>query len=338
MIIVLKPEATKTEVDDILARIAATGLKPLHLPGTEKIVLGAIGDERVLVKLGLEALPCVERVVPILEPWKLAGRHFRTEDTVVRVGGAAIGGGRAVVIAGPCAIESRDQLLATARAVKAAGADLLRGGAYKPRTSPYSFQGLEEEGLKLLAEARAETGLAVVTEVVDPHDVEKVVRYADVLQIGARNMQNFALLKEAGKARKPVLLKRGMSASLDELLMSAEYLLVEGNTQVVLCERGIKTFSTATRNTLDLSIVPLVKAKSHLPIIVDPSHATGIRALVKPMSLAAIAAGADGLIIEVHATPETAQCDGMQQLTPAQFASLMTEVRGLAAAITSSRS
>ncbi|MBI1849618.1 MAG: 3-deoxy-7-phosphoheptulonate synthase [Planctomycetes bacterium] len=329
MIIVLKPEATKAEVDAILARIASQGLKPLHLPGTEKIVLGAIGDERVLVKLGLEALPYVERVVPILEPYKLAGRQYRAENTVVRVGSVAIGGERPIVIAGPCAIESREQLLATARAVKAAGADLLRGGAYKPRTSPYSFQGLEEEGLKLLEEARAETGLGVVTEVVDPHDVDKVSRSADMLQIGARNMQNFALLKEAGRARKPVLLKRGMSATLEELLMSAEYLLVEGNTDVVLCERGIKTFSSATRNTLDLSIVPLVKSKSHLPIIVDPSHATGIRALVLPMSLAAIAAGADGLIIEVHATPETAQCDGMQQLTPPQFKELMAEVRRL---------
>lgn len=329
MIVVLKPETSKEQVDDILKRIAGEGLEPLYLPGTEKIVIGAIGDERVLARLQLEALPYVERVVPILEPYKLVGRQFRPEDTIVRIGAAAIGAGAPVIIAGPCAVESRDQLLATARAVKSAGADLLRGGAYKPRTSPYSFQGLEEEGLALLEEARMETGLPIVTEVVDPHDVEKVARSADVLQIGARNMQNFALLKEAGKLRKPVLLKRGMSASLEELLMSAEYLLVEGNTQVILCERGIKTFSVATRNTLDLSIVPLVKSRSHLPIVVDPSHATGLRSLVRPMSLAAIAAGADGLLIEVHVAPETAKCDGSQQLTPAEFARLMADVRRL---------
>jgi 3-deoxy-7-phosphoheptulonate synthase len=302
-------------------------LKPLYLPGVEKIVIGAIGDERLLAELQLESLPCVDRVLPVLAPYKLAGSESQAEPTVVTVGGVRIGGPEPVVMAGPCAVESREQLLATARAVKAAGARVLRGGAYKPRTSPYSFQGLEAAGLELLAEARAETGLPIITEVLDPADLPAVVKVADILQIGARNMQNFRLLREVGKTRKPVLLKRGMSATVDDLLMSAEYVLAEGNPDVILCERGIKTFSTDTRNTLDLSVVPLLRGKTHLPVVVDPSHATGVRRLVEPMALAALAAGAHGLLIEVHVHPESAKCDGMQQLTPEQFAELMRRAR-----------
>ena len=333
MIIVMKKSVPPAEVEAVMARITAKGLKPLYLPGVEKIVIGAIGDERLLADLELESLPCVDRVLPVLAPYKLAGRESQAARTVIDVGPVRIGGPEPVIMAGPCAVESREQLLATARAVKSAGANVLRGGAYKPRTSPYSFQGLEEEGLSLLVEARAETGLPIVTEVLDPHDLPAVERAADILQIGARNMQNFRLLREVGKTRKPVLLKRAMSATVEELLMSAEYILAEGNPGVILCERGIKTFSSDTRNTLDLSVVPLLRGKTHLPVIVDPSHATGLRRLVAPMALAALACGAHGLMIEVHVRPETAKCDGMQQLTPEQFASLMGRARRILAAL-----
>jgi len=275
----------------------------------------------------------VERTVPLLRPFKLAGREFHPQDTIVAINGVLVGGKQVVVMAGPCAVESRDQLLETARAVKEAGAQVLRGGAFKPRTSPYSFQGLGEEGLRLLAEAREETGLAVVTEVMDPHKVPLVTTYADILQVGARNMQNYALLHAVGEAQRPVLLKRGMMSTVEELLMAAEYILSHGNNRVILCERGIRTFEQYTRNTLDISAVPLLKQLSHLPVVVDPSHATGKWELVEPVSRAAVAAGADGLIIEVHPHPEKALSDGAQSLKPARFAALMRGLRPVAEAV-----
>ena len=337
MIIILKKGSTKEDADSILARIAEKGLDPLYMPGEEKIVLGAIGDERVLHSLGLESLPFVERVVPILKAYKLASREFRNERTRVTIGRgshlATFGGDDIVLVAGPCAVESEEQVLTAARAVRAAGANVLRGGAYKPRTSPYSFQGLGVEGLKILAAAREETGLPVVTEVIDPNDIEPVMEYADMLQVGARNMQNFRLLREIGRARKPVMLKRGLSAGLSDLLMSAEYILSEGNPDVVLCERGIKTFSSDTRNTFDLSIIPLLKEETHLPVIADPSHATGKRTLVPSMARAAVAAGADGVMIEVHPEPGVALSDGPQQLTPEMFTGLVPELGRVAASI-----
>jgi len=331
MIIILKKSATKQQAEELLAIIAEHGLKPLYMPGSERTVLGALGDERVLAKLSLEAYPFVDRVLPILSPYKRASRELQTHDTVVRVKGVAIGPGHFTVIAGPCAVESEAQILESARLVKAAGGHMLRGGAYKPRTSPYSFQGLEDEGLRYLAAASKETGLPVVTEVTDPHDIPKMVEHADMLQVGARNMQNFRLLKELGRAGKPVLLKRGMSATYTDLLMSAEYILSEGNADVVLCERGIRTFETGTRNTLDLNAVPYLKERTHLPIIVDPSHGTGLRDLVLPMSKAAAAAGADGLIVEMHPQPDHALSDGQQSLFPEQFAKLMEQVGRVAA-------
>jgi len=331
MIIILKKSATKQQAEELLAIIAEHGLKPLYMPGSERTVLGALGDERVLAKLSLEAYPFVDRVLPILSPYKRASRELQTHDTVVRVKGVAIGPGHFTVIAGPCAVESEAQILESARLVKAAGGHMLRGGAYKPRTSPYSFQGLEDEGLRYLAAASKETGLPVVTEVTDPHDIPKMVEHADMLQVGARNMQNFRLLKELGRAGKPVLLKRGMSATYTDLLMSAEYILSEGNADVVLCERGIRTFETGTRNTLDLNAVPYLKERTHLPVIVDPSHGTGLRDLVLPMSKAAAAAGADGLIVEMHPQPDHALSDGQQSLFPEQFAKLMEQVGRVAA-------
>jgi 3-deoxy-7-phosphoheptulonate synthase len=288
--------------------------------------LGALGDERVLGTLSLEAIPFVERVLPILSPYKIASRDLQAHDTVVQVGEVPIGPGYFTVIAGPCAVESEEQIVESARKVKEGGARILRGGAYKPRSSPYTFQGLEEEGLRLLALASRETGLPVVTEIIDVHDIEIVSRHADMLQVGARNMQNFRLLRELGKSDKPVLLKRGMSASYEDFLMSAEYILSEGNPNVVLCERGIKTFVTGTRNTLDLNAIPYLKGKTHLPIIVDPSHGTGIRDLVAPMSKASLAVGADGLIVEVHPQPDQALSDGKQSLFPDQFGRLMEQL------------
>src|SRR5262245_29661144 len=332
MIIVLRPEATKSHADDLLTRIESLGLRPLYMPGTERVVLGAIGDERVLERLHLENHPMVETVTHILAPYKLVSREMHPHDTLVSIGGAAVGGSQFVVIAGPCSVESREQMGRTACAVAAAGAVALRGGAYKPRTSPYSFQGLGAKGLEILREVSDETGLPAVTEVVEVTDVDLVERYADAFQCGARNMQNFRLLKALGQSRKPVILKRGMAARIEDLLLAAEYILAEGNPNVVLCERGIQTFETATRNTLDLSAVPAIKARSHLPVVVDPSHGTGIREYVAPMSKAAIACGADGLLIEMHHDPTVALSDGKQSLFPHQFAALMRELEPFATA------
>jgi len=326
MIIVLRPEATKSHADDLLSRIESLGLRPLYMPGTERVVLGAIGDERVLERLHLENHPMVETVTHILAPYKLVSREMHPHDTLVSIGGAAVGGSQFVVIAGPCSVETREQMGRTARAVASAGAVALRGGAYKPRTSPYSFQGLGLKGLEILREVSDETGLPAVTEVVEVTDVELVERYADAFQCGARNMQNFRLLKALGQSRKPVILKRGMAARIEDLLLAAEYILAEGNPNVILCERGIQTFETATRNTLDLNAIPVIKQKSHLPVIVDPSHGTGLRELVPPMAKAAAAAGADGLLIEVHCAPEEALSDGRQSLYPRQFATMMEEL------------
>jgi len=327
MIIILKKEATKAQADELLGIIKDQGLKPLYMPGSERTVLGALGDERVLATLNLEAHAYVDRVLPILSPYKMVSRELQAHDSVVDVDGVPIGPGHFTVIAGPCAVESEEQIVESARKVKAAGGRILRGGAYKPRSSPYSFQGLEEEGLKLLSIAKRETGLPVVTEIIDVHDIDIVGKHADMFQVGARNMQNFRLLRELGKARKPVLLKRGMSAGYDDFLMSAEYVLSEGNPDVILCERGIKTFVTGTRNTLDLNAVPYLKSKTHLPVVVDPSHGTGIRDMVLPMSKAALAAGADGLMVEMHPHPDLALSDGMQSLFPEQFANLMDVIR-----------
>jgi len=329
MIIVMKPEASSDHVDALLARIAGKGLKPLHMPGSERVVLGALGDERVLAELQLEADPQVESVKPILSPYKMVSRDMRPHDTIVKIGDASFGGGRFGLIAGPCAVENETQLLASAKAAKAAGARVLRAGAYKPRTSPYAFQGHGPEGLKLLEEVGREVGMPVVTEVIESGDVELVARHADALQVGARNMQNFALLKAVGRVGKPVVLKRGMSAKVEDLLLAAEYILAAGNDQVILCERGIRTFETATRNTLDLAAVPVLKQKSHLPVVVDPSHGTGKRDLVAPMALAGAAAGADGLMIEVHVDPAKALSDGPQSLYPEQLLALGKQLEAL---------
>lgn len=333
MIIVLKPHATKEHADELMLRIAALGLRPLYMPGQERVVLGALGDERAIESLHLDSDPMVESVKPILSPYKLVGREMHPHDTIVDFGDTQIGGGRFTVIAGPCAVENVTQMTATAQAVKAAGAHGLRGGAYKPRTSPYSFQGLGKEGLNVLKAAGAATGLPVVTEVVDVADVELVEGYAAAFQCGARNMQNYRLLQALGRSRKPVILKRGMAARVDDLLLAAEYILAEGNPNVVLCERGITTFETATRNTLDLNAIPVIKQRSHLPIIVDPSHGTGFRELVPAMAKAALACGADGLLLEVHCDPPNAMSDGRQSLFPEQFATLMRELRPIADAV-----
>jgi len=327
MIIVLKPGATKETADELLKRIEDKGLKPLYMPGRERVVLGAIGDERALGTLHLESHPMVESVKPILAPYKLVSREMHPADTVVDLAGVPVGGDNFTVIAGPCAIESRQQLLNTAEAVRKGGAAGLRGGAFKPRTSPYSFQGLGLEGLKILAEVSAQVGLPAITEVVEVGDVDAVAKHAAAFQVGARNMQNFRLLEALGDQRTPVVLKRGMSAKIEDLLLAAEYILSRGNSNVILCERGIQTFETATRNTLDLNAVPLIKAKSHLPVVVDPSHGTGIRELVGPMAKAAVACGADGLLIEVHENPPDALSDGKQSLYPEQFEQLMQELR-----------
>jgi 3-deoxy-7-phosphoheptulonate synthase len=333
MIIVLKPHATKEHADELMARISALGLRPLYMPGQERVVLGALGDERTIESLHLDSDPMVESVKPILAPYKLVGREIHPHDTIVDLGGAQVGGGRFTVIAGPCAVESREQLLATARAVKAGGGHALRGGAYKPRTSPYSFQGLGAEGLEILTEVSLETGLPVVTEVVDAGDVPLVEECAAAFQVGARNMQNYRLLQALGRSRKPVILKRGMAAKVDDLLLAAEYILAEGNPNVILCERGITTFETATRNTLDLNAIPVIKQRSHLPVLVDPSHGTGFRELVSPMAKAALACGADGLLVEVHNDPPNALSDGRQSLFPEQFAAMMRELRPIADAV-----
>jgi 3-deoxy-7-phosphoheptulonate synthase len=333
MIIVLKPGAPAQTADELLKQIAGKGLKPLHLPGDERVVLGALGDERVLAELHFESHPMVESVKPILAPYKLVSREMKRKDSIVSFGNLAIGGKDFAVIAGPCAVESEAQVRQSARAVAAGGAKGLRGGAYKPRTSPYDFQGLGRDGLKILREVADELGLPVVTEVMDTNDLEIVAAYADALQIGARNMHNFALLRAVGQSGMPVLLKRGSAAKIDELLLAAEYLLAEGNDQVVLCERGIRTFETATRNTLDLNAIPYIKQKTHLPVIVDPSHGTGIRDLVAPMALAAAACGADGIIVEVHENPAQALSDGAQSLYPEQFGTLMHSLKGVVEAV-----
>ncbi len=330
MIIVLKPHASSEVVDHVLDRITALGFTPHLSQGVSRTIIGVIGDEAKLQAEPLQAIPGVEQVVPILRPFKLASREFHPDGSVFDIKGVRVGGGHLAVIAGPCAIESEALLLEIAARVRDAGANILRGGAFKPRTSPYSFQGLGRDGLKILRAVGDQFGMPVVTEVMDPRQVADVERYADILQIGARNMQNFDLLKECGRTRNPILLKRGMSATVKDLLMSAEYVLSEGNRQVILCERGIRTFEDSTRNTLDLSVVPNIQGQSHLPIIVDPSHATGRPDLIPPMAKAAVAANCDGIHIEVHACPERALSDGPQALLPDQFFRLMNEIRQLA--------
>ena len=333
MVIVMNINATDKQISDITNLLTSLGLGYHISKGEEKIVIGVIGDKKKLEGKAIEMMEGVEKVIPIVEPYKLASRIFKPEPTIVEVEGVKIGGSNIVIMAGPCAVESREQLFESAMAVKKAGAQFLRGGAFKPRTSPYSFQGLEEEGLKMLKEAKELIGLKIVTEVMDVHSVELVAQYADVLQIGARNMQNFPLLKAVGRINKPVLLKRGLAATLEEWLSAAEYILSEGNKDVILCERGIRTFETYTRNTLDLSAVPAIKKLSHLPIVVDPSHGTGKWHLVAPMAKAAIAAGADGLIIEVHPDPKNALSDGAQSLTPENFEALCQDIKVIAKAV-----
>lgn len=330
MIIVMRKDATEEQLAHLIEKLKAKGLTPHVSCGTERTIVGAVGDERVLQAVPLEAFPGVEQSMQILQPFKLVSREFKPEATVVQVGSVKIGGGHFGLIAGPCAVENWETLIEAAQKVKAAGANMLRGGAFKPRTSPYAFQGLGEEGLKLLAKAREETGLPIVTEVMNVNKVEIVASYADMLQIGARNMQNFDLLKSVGDAKKPVLLKRGLSATIKEWLMSAEYILSRGNYDVVLCERGIRTFETYTRNTLDLAAVAAAKELSHLPVVVDPSHATGRRSLVGVMARASVVSGADGLNVEVHPHPEDALSDGDQSLLPEEFAEVVKSIKKLA--------
>ena len=330
MLIVMKPDATQEEVASVEARIRALGFTANEVPGPTRLAIGVTGNQGPLDPGLFNVMPGVSEAVPISRPWKLVSREVKPHDTVVKIGEGQFGGGRFGVIAGPCAVESREQIDVTADAVKAAGARFLRGGAFKPRTSPYAFQGMKEEGLRILADARERTGLPIVTEVMDTRDVELVARYADVLQIGARNMQNFSLLEAVGGQRRAVMLKRGLSATIQEFLMAAEYIVKQGNYNVILCERGIRTFETMTRNTLDLGSIPLIKRLTHLPIIVDPSHGTGDRLSVPAMARAAIALGADGLMVEVHPHPDQALSDGPQSLTPAQFATLMDSVRAIA--------
>jgi 3-deoxy-7-phosphoheptulonate synthase len=330
MIIVMKPGSNEKELKDISNVLESLGLGIHISKGTERTIIGVIGDKRVLSDVPLELMPGVERLVPIVETYKLAGKTFKPEPSIIDVSGVKIGGKELVMMAGPCAVESREQILEAAFAVKKAGAQFLRGGAFKPRTSPYAFQGLEEEGLKLLKEAKDATGLLLITEVISEKTVETADKYVDMFQIGARNVQNFQLLKEIGRSKKPVLYKRGPSTTIDEWLNAAEYIMSEGNYNVVLCERGIRTFETATRNTLDLSAVPVIKNSSHLPIIVDPSHAAGKTLYINSLSRAAIAAGADGLIIEVHPNPRVALSDATQQLTPESFNNLCRDISKIA--------
>ncbi|MFA6217081.1 MAG: 3-deoxy-7-phosphoheptulonate synthase [Candidatus Omnitrophota bacterium] len=334
MIIVLQPHTTDEQINHIVEKVKSLGLTPHLSKGTQRTIIGVIGPEDILRNTPLEVFPGVEKVIPVLAPYKLVSREFKKEDSVIDVGkGIKIGGKKLVVMAGPCAIESRESLMEIAAEVKKSGATILRGGAFKPRTSPYSFQGLGEEGLKHLKEAGDNFGLVTISEVMDTRDVALVAKYVDILQIGARNMQNFNLLKEVGLAKKPVLLKRGLSSTIKELLMSAEYIMAGGNFNVILCERGIRTFEDATRNTLDISAVTVVKQLSHLPIIVDPSHAAGKWGLVPALSKAAVAGGADGLIIEVHCHPEDAVSDGPQSLLPSTFDQLMQELKPVAQAV-----
>jgi 3-deoxy-7-phosphoheptulonate synthase len=329
MIIVMKAGAAKKDKDEVLKRIRELGYKSHVIHGTTRDVIGAVGDERgKLILQSIESMHGVESVLPILQPYKLASKEVKKERSIIRISDTvSIGGKELIVMAGPCSVEGEEQIIETALAVRAAGAQMLRGGAFKPRTSPYSFQGLEEEGLKLLAKAREASGLPFVTEVINPETVDMVAEYSDMLQIGARNAQNFALLKRVGQINKPVLLKRGMSMTIQEFLMSAEYIMSEGNQSVILCERGIRTFETATRNTLDLSAIPVLREKTHLPIVADPSHGTGNYRYVAAMAFAAVAAGADGLMIEVHSDPEHASSDGPQSLKPSKFAAMMEKLK-----------
>jgi 3-deoxy-7-phosphoheptulonate synthase len=333
MIIVLKPTATEDQKNHLIEKIESRGHRANVSVGVKRTVIGVIGPEDIVRTVPLEAFPGVETVVAILEPFKLVSREFRQEDTIISVGDVKIGGRKFVVGAGPCAVEGREMLLETATFVSTCGASILRGGAFKPRTSPYSFQGLGEEALRYLADVRAQTGLPVVTELMDPRDIPLIEKYADIVQIGMRNMSNFALLKELGGIKKPILLKRGNMATIKEFLMSAEYIVTNGNFDVILCERGIRTFETATRNTQDLSAVPVIKHLSHLPVVVDPSHATGRRYLVEPLCKAAVAVGADGVLVEVHPDPESAMSDGPQSLSLPQFAQLMKNLTPVVEAV-----
>ena len=333
MIVVMNPGAKQNDITKITDKLKKMGYGVHLSTGENRTVIGVIGQRREEAAQAMEAMPEVERVVFITRPFKLAGREFHPEDTIIRVGDITIGGHELIIMAGPCAIENEEQLLEAAKTIKIAGAKVLRAGAFKPRTSPYSFQGLEQQGLHYLNEVRSKTGLLIVTEVMDQFTVSEVAECADIIQVGARNMQNYYLLRELGRIRKPVLLKRGLSATIEEWLMAAEYILSGGNYEVILCERGIRTFEPYTRNTLDLSAVPLVKQLSHLPIIVDPSHGTGLSGLVPAMSRAALAAGADGLMIEVHPNPQEAMSDGPQSLNPEQFISLMKELKGVALSV-----
>jgi 3-deoxy-7-phosphoheptulonate synthase len=333
MMVILRKGHTDQELTDILKRLEEVGLSGHTIVGVERTVVGVVGQVYPGLADDLETMPGVDDIVPISKPYKLASREFKPDNTTIKVGDVVIGGGRTVVMAGPCAVESEEQLMATAQAVKAAGAHILRGGAFKPRTSPYTFRGLEEKGLQILKAAREETGLPIITEVMTVRDVELVARYADILQIGARNVQNFFLLEEAGRVGKPVLLKRGFASTVEDWLLSAEYIISQGNREVILCERGIRTFETATRNTMDLSAIPLVKRLSHLPIVSDPSHGTGKWYLVEAMSMASIAAGADGLIVEVHPNPDRALSDGAESLTFENFRRLMERAKAVSEAM-----
>jgi len=333
MFLTLKPGTTKQGIEELVKKIEELGFQAHISKGAERTVIGVIGENAIAAKEVFEGFFTVESITPISKPYKLVSREFKKENTIVKIGNVTIGGKDIVVMAGPCSVEKEDLLLSIASSVKKAGAKVLRGGAFKPRTSPYSFQGLGEKGLKYLAKAKREIGLLVVTEAMNIQQVELVSRYADIIQIGARNVQNFDLLKEVGKSKKPILLKRGIATTIEEWLMSAEYVVSKGNPNVILCERGIRTFESATRFTLDLNAIPAIKAWSHLPIIVDPSHGTGVRNFVGPMAKAAIACGADGLIIEVHSDPEHALSDGGQSLLPENFASLMQELRKIARAV-----
>ena len=333
MVIVMEQGASAKQIAGVVMRVEGLGYRAHLVQGEERTIIGVIGDDRPIDRTNFETLDGVEKTVPILKPFKLASRNMHPQDTLVVLNGTKIGGPKIIIMAGPCAVESRAQILETAQAVKEAGAQVLRGGAYKPRTSPYSFQGMGEEGLELLAEARQVTGLPIVTEVMSPEQLPLVMRYADMLQIGARNMQNYSLLHAVGKTNHPVLLKRGMMSTIEELLMSAEYILSNGNSRVVLCERGIRTFEKYTRNTTDINAIPVIKQMSHLPVILDPSHGTGKWEYVAAVARAGIAAGADGLIIEVHPHPEEAVSDGAQSLKPEKFAQLVGEIKRVAEAV-----
>ena len=337
MLVVMQAQAGPREIQTVCAKIEALGFKPHIIPGQQRTAIGITGNNGAIDAQEFDTLPGVAEAIRVSKPYKLVSRETKRDNTIVYVNQVPVGGDELIFCGGPCAVESREQILASARVVKKAGGHLLRGGAYKPRTSPYSFQGLGEEGLRYLAEARAETGLGIVTEAIDIETFDLVEHYADCVQIGARNMQNFSLLRRAARSRKPILLKRGMSSTLDEFLMAAEYILADGNYNVIMCERGVRTFADHTRNTLDLSVIPAVQSLSHLPIIADPSHGTGKRDKVLPMSLAAVAAGASGLIVEVHPNPDAAMSDGYQTLKPEQFAELTEECRAIAELLQSRR-